>query len=54
MAIKKRGLPAEFELFVMLSIACLEDGAYGAAVRRDIEETVRSRTSRLVLPGLSG
>ena len=47
MAIKGRGFLAEFELYVMLSIARLGDGAYGAAIRRDIEE----RTGRPVSIG---
>lgn len=38
---------AEFELYVMMAIARLGDGAYGATVRREIEE----RTGRPVSIG---
>jgi PadR family transcriptional regulator len=38
---------AEFELYVMLAIARLDDGAYGAAVRKAIEE----RTGRPISIG---
>lgn len=38
---------AEFELYVMLAIAQLGDGAYGAAVRQEIE----ARTARPVSIG---
>ncbi len=38
---------AEFELYVMLAIARLGDGAYGASIRREIEE----RTGRPVSIG---
>ena len=38
---------AEFELYVMLAIARLADGAYGAAVRQEIE----ARTGRPVSIG---
>ena len=38
---------AEFELYVMLAVARLGDGAYGASVRREIE----SRTGRPVSIG---
>ena len=38
---------AEFELYVMLAIARLGDGAYGAAVRQEIED----RTGRPVSIG---
>ena len=38
---------AEFELYVMLAIARLEDAAYGAAIRNEIEE----RTGRPVSIG---
>ncbi len=38
---------AEFELYVMLAIARLNDGAYGAAIRSEIEE----RTGRPVSIG---
>jgi PadR family transcriptional regulator PadR len=38
---------AEFELYVMLAIGQLADGAYGAAVRQEIE----SRTARPVSIG---
>ncbi len=41
-----RFLP-EFELYVMLAIARLQDGAYGGSVRREIE----SRTGRPVSIG---
>jgi DNA-binding PadR family transcriptional regulator len=38
---------AEFELYVMLAIAQLADGAYGAAVRQEIE----ARTARPISIG---
>lgn len=38
---------AEFEMYVMLAVAQLEDGAYGLAIRKCIE----SRTSRPVSVG---
>jgi len=38
---------AEFELYVMMAIARLDDDAYGATVRREIEE----RTARPVSVG---
>ena len=38
---------AEFELYVMLAVARLGDGAYGAAIRREIQ----SRTGRGVSVG---
>ena len=38
---------AEFELYVMLALTRLEDGGYGAAVRREIQE----RTGRAVSIG---
>jgi len=38
---------AEFELYVMLAVARLDDDAYGAAIRREIEE----RTGRPVSIG---
>ncbi|MEM6706617.1 MAG: helix-turn-helix transcriptional regulator [Acidobacteriota bacterium] len=43
----KRAFLAEFELYVMLAIARLGDGAYGAEIRREIE----SRTGRSVAVG---
>ena len=47
MAIRKSGFLAEFELYVMLSIARLGGEAYGAAIRREIE----GRTNRPVSIG---
>lgn len=36
---------AEFEMYVMLAIARLGDEAYGAAIRREIEETAERPVS---------
>lgn len=36
---------AEFEMYVMLAIARLADDAYGAAIRREIEETAERPVS---------
>lgn len=44
---RKKGHLGEFELIVMLAVARLGDGAYGGALRREIEE----RTSRSVAIG---
>lgn len=45
---------AEFEQYVLLSLVRLGEGAYGAAIRREIEELagVRPQRSALVLAAL--
>ena len=45
MASPKRQFLAEFELYVMLSVVRLGADAYGAAIRRDIEERTRRPVS---------